>query len=145
MYAGYHVFRGTYYKCPSFYVDFTAEINESCDDYMTVNFTDLSFGATAWEWDVDGDDIVDYTEQNPTHVFTPGLYDVVLTIYNGSESITKVFPQFINFPSNLFETSKINLKLFIIDTNENSWEFKDSSDARFSRINDFISHNLSNC
>ena len=129
MYAGYHVFRGTYYKCPSFYVDFTAEINESCDDYMTVNFTDLSFGATAWEWDVDGDDIVDYTEQNPTHVFTPGLYDVVLTIYNGGESITKVFPQFINFPSNLFETSKINLKLFIIDTNENTWEFKDSSDT----------------
>tara|TARA_A100001011_G_scaffold398014_1_gene500913 strand:- start:79 stop:1821 length:1743 start_codon:yes stop_codon:yes gene_type:complete len=127
MYAGYHVFRGTYYECPSFNVDFDAEINESCDDYMTVNFTDTSVGATAWEWDVDGDDIVDYTDQNPSHVYTPGLYDIALKIYNGSESITKVFPQYINFTSNIYETSKVNLKLFIVDLNENTWEFKDSA------------------
>ena len=127
MYAGYHVFRGTYYKCPSFNVDFDAEVIESCDDYMTVNFTDTSVGATAWEWDVDGDDIVDYTDQNPSHVYTPGLYDIALKIYNGSESITKVYPQYINFTSNIYETSKVNLKLFIVDLNENTWEFKDSS------------------
>ncbi len=127
MYAGYHVFRGTYYECPSFNVDFDAEINESCDDYMTVNFTDTSVGATAWEWDVDGDDIVDYTDQNPSHVYTPGLYDIALKIYNGSESNTKVFPQYINFTSNIYETSKVNLKLFIVDLNENTWEFKDSA------------------
>ena len=127
MYAGYHVFRGTYYKCPSFNVDFDAEVIESCDDYMTVNFTDTSVGATAWEWDVDGDDIVDYTDQNPSHVYTPGLYDIALKIYNGSESITKVYPQYINFTSNIYETSKVNLKLFIVDLNENTWEFKDSA------------------
>ena len=127
MYAGYHVYRGTYYKCPSFNVDFDAEVIESCDDYMTVNFTDTSVGATAWEWDVDGDDIVDYTDQNPSHVYTPGLYDIALKIYNGSESITKVYPQYINFTSNIYETSKVNLKLFIVDLNENTWEFKDSA------------------
>lgn len=127
MYAGYHVFRGTYYKCPSFNVDFDAEVIESCDDYMTVNFTDTSVGATAWEWDVDGDDIIDYTDQNPSHVYTPGLYDIALKIYNGSESITKVYPQYINFTSNIYETSKVNLKLFIVDLNENTWEFKDSA------------------
>ena len=127
MYAGYHVYRGTYYKCPSFNVDFDAEINESCDDYMTVSFTDTSVGATAWEWDVDGDNVIDYTDQNPSHVYTPGVYDVSLKISNGSESITKVFPQFINFSSNIYETSKINLKLFIVDLNENTWDFKDSS------------------
>ena len=38
-----------------------------------------------------------------------------------------IFPQFINFPSNLHETSKVNLELFIIDVNENTWEFKDGS------------------
>ena len=125
MYAGFHTYK-TYYKCPSFNVNFDAEINESCDDYMTVNFTDTSVGATGWEWDVDGDDIVDYTDQNPSHVYTPGLYDVVLKIYNASESISKVFPQYINFISNIYETSKVNLKLFIVDLNENTWEFKDS-------------------
>ena len=126
MYAGFHTYK-TYYKCPSFNVDFEADINESCDDYMTVNFTDTSVGATAWEWDVDGDDTIDYTEQNPTHVYTPGIYDVTLKISSGSESITKVFSQFINFSSNIYETSKVNLKLFIVDLNENTWEFKDSS------------------
>ena len=50
---------------PIFQRRLEADINESCDDYMTVNFTDTSVGATAWEWDVDGDDIVDYTDQNP--------------------------------------------------------------------------------
>ena len=125
MYAGYHTYK-SYYKCPSFNVDFSAEKTESCDDYMTVDFTDTSVGATAWEWDIDGDDIVDYTEQNPSHVYTPGMYDVALKIYNGSESITKVFPQFVNFSSNIYETSMVNLKLFIVDINENTWEFKDS-------------------
>ena len=126
MYAGYHTFK-TYYKCPSFHVDFVADKNENCDNYMNVEFTDMSIGATAWEWDVDGDDIVDYTEQNPSHVYNPGIYDVVLKIFNGSESIIKVFPQFINFPSNQHETSKVNLELFIIDVNENTWEFLNSS------------------
>ena len=126
MYAGFHTFK-SYYKCPSFHIDFDADKNENCDDYMNVEFTDMSVGATAWEWDVDGDDIVDYTEQNPSHVYTPGIYDVALKIFSGSESITKVFPQFINFPSNLHETSKVNLELFIIDLNENTWEFKDGS------------------
>lgn len=127
MYAGYHLFRGTYYKCPSFNVDFTSEINESCDDYISVNFTDTSVGATAWEWDVDGDDIIDYTEQNPSHDYIPGIYDVTLKISNGSEILTKVFPQHINFSSNIYETSTVNLKLFIVDLNENTWEFKDSN------------------
>ena len=71
MYAGFHTFK-SYYKCPSFHIDFDAVKNENCDDYMNVEFTDMSVGATAWEWDVDGDDIVDYTEQNPSHVYTPG-------------------------------------------------------------------------
>ena len=126
MYAGFHTFK-SHYKCPSFNVDFIAEIFESCDDYMTVNFTDTSVGATAWEWDIDGDDITDYTEQNPTHVYTPGTYDVTLKISNGGETITKVFPEYINFSSNIYETSKVKLKLFIVDLNENTWEFKNSN------------------
>tara|TARA_Y100000991_G_scaffold72507_1_gene54537 strand:- start:29379 stop:31142 length:1764 start_codon:yes stop_codon:yes gene_type:complete len=126
MYAGYHTFR-SYYKCPSFNVNFLSEKSESCDDFMTVNFTDTSVGATAWEWDVDGDDIVDYTEQNPTHVYGTGIYDVTLKISNGSEYLTKVFPEYINFSSNIYETSKVNLKLFIVDVGENTWDFKDSS------------------
>ena len=74
MYAGSYI--QNLLQMSTFNVDFEADINESCDDYMTVNFTDTSVGATTWEWDVDGDDTIDYTEQNPTHIYTPGVYDV---------------------------------------------------------------------
>ena len=98
-----------------------------CDDNLVVNFYDNSVAAESWQWDVDGDDIIDYTDQNPTHNYTPGVYDVALTITNGSETLTKVFPQYINFTSNIYETSKVNLKVFIIDLNENTWELTDDN------------------
>ena len=123
MFAGYHTFK-SYYKCPSFHIDFTTEKQETCNDNLVVNFSDLSIGATTWQWDVNGDDIIDYTEQNPSHQYSPGNYDVALTISNGSNSLTKVFPSLINFSSNFIETEKIILNLMIVDLNENSWEFK---------------------
>ncbi len=129
MYAGYHYYRGTYYECPSFSVSFDYEKTLNCNNSMTVNFTDTSVGATSWEWDVNGDDVIDYTIQNPTHTFNePGSYDVALTISNGESEITKVFPQLFIFNSTDFETSIINLDLFIVDINENTWEFKNSND-----------------
>ena len=128
MYAGFHTFK-TYYECPSFNVDFYSEnIIDYCNDIMTVNFYDDSVGATSWEWDVNGDDIVDYTEQSFSHNYTPGVYDVTLKITNEDESLTKVFPEYINLKSSLFETSKIVLKLVVVDTEENSWELKNSND-----------------
>lgn len=69
-----------YLACPSAYVDFTADAFQECDDELTVTFTDLSVGALSWQWDVDGDHVIDYTTQNPTHTFTKGIYDVTLTI-----------------------------------------------------------------
>ena len=144
MYAGYHVFRGTYYKCPSFNVDFDYEKTLNCDNSMTVNFTDTSVGAISWEWDVNGDDIIDYTTQNPTHIFNqPNTYDVALTISNGESQITKVFPQILNYNSTDFETSVVNLKLFVVDINENTWEFKNSegdilySGGPYSEMNEY--------
>ena len=128
MYAGFHTFK-TYYECPSFNVDFYSEnIIDYCNDIMTVNFYDQSVGATSWEWDVNGDEIVDYTEQSFSHNYTPGVYDVTLKITNEDESLTKVFPEYIKLESSLFETSKIILKLVVVDTEENTWELKNSND-----------------
>jgi PKD repeat protein len=53
---------------------------------LQVQFTDASFtsdpgGITSWAWDVDGDNQVDYTTQNPTHTYTNcGSYTVSLTV-----------------------------------------------------------------
>jgi hypothetical protein len=128
MYAGYHAFK-SYYKCPSFNIDFNTDQNQDCDDNMSVNFTDTSVGAISWQWDVDGDDVIDYTVQNPSHTYTPGDYDVTLTITNSnSSSITKVFPSYINYSSSIYETTKVYLTIRVVyGVDQNTWEFTDSS------------------
>ena len=128
MYAGFHTFK-SYYECPSFNVDFTSVENQDCDDVITVDFTDTSTGAVSWQWDVDGDDTIDYTIQNPSHTYTLGDYDVTLTISNSnSSSITKVFPNYISHDSNIYDTTLVNLTINVANgINENTWEFKDSS------------------
>lgn len=50
---------------------------------LTVNFTDMSTGATAWNWSF-GDGGTS-TQQNPTYTYnTPGIYTVTLTITDGN-------------------------------------------------------------
>lgn len=100
IYASFQTTRN-YFTCPSFNVGFIADNTQTCEETLTVNFTDSSVGATSWEWDVDGDDIVDYASQNPTHTYTSsGYYDVSLTIYNGSSSITTSKSEYISIGAN---------------------------------------------
>ncbi|MFB9057748.1 choice-of-anchor J domain-containing protein [Mariniflexile ostreae] len=112
IYAFYKSARN-YLKCPSYHVDIHANSTQECGGSLTVQFTDTSFGAVAWSWDVDGDGLEDYTIQNPTHTYTSGIYDVTLTISKASgfrkkesdtkdikacpetKTITKTFPQYI--------------------------------------------------
>ncbi len=58
---------------------------------LSVNFTDLSTGATSWSWNF-GDGIGTSTAQNPTYEYTGvGTYTVTLTVTNtcGSDIETK--------------------------------------------------------
>ena len=129
MYAGYHAFKN-YYACPSLNVSFISEQTAiDCGEQLLVDFNDNSTNSSAWEWDVNGDDVIDYTTQNFSHTYeSPGSYDVSLKISNGSETITKVFPNYISFEANLFETSKIYLNVSVKNgVNQNTWEFKDGS------------------
>ncbi len=60
---------------------------------VELQFTDISVGIIdTWEWDFDGDGIVDDTVPNPRHTYeTPGNYTVSLTVGGpgGSSSETK--------------------------------------------------------
>ncbi|GGI57231.1 T9SS type A sorting domain-containing protein [Winogradskyella haliclonae] len=116
--------------CPSFNADFTANETQSCLPNLTVNFTDNSIGATSWSWDVDGDDIIDYTTQNVTHTYnTAGDYDVALTISDGTTSISKMKSDYINVGAPEISTTTIELTLTLDDwPDETTWQLLDEND-----------------
>jgi PKD repeat protein len=129
MYAGYHAFKN-YYSCPSLNVAFSSEENTiDCGEQLEVNFSDNSINPITWEWDVNGDDVIDYTESSFSHTYqSAGTYDVSLKISDGTTTVTKVFPNYISFSANIFETSKIYLNVSVKNgINENTWELKDGS------------------
>ena len=117
--------------CPSFSADFVADETQSCGTNLTVNFTDSSAGATSWAWDVNGDDIIDYTTQNVTHTYsTVGDYDVALTVSDGSNTISKLKSQYINVGAQEINTTEINLSLTLDNwPAETSWEFLDGDNT----------------
>ena len=125
-YATFHSLR-SYYSCPSFNISISDNVNIDCNNEFIVDFYDESIGAISWEWDVDGDDVIDYTEQNPTHVYTePGIYDVVLNVSNGSETLTKAFPARYDFKNNVSD-DLINFSISVVNPGENTWEIKHES------------------
>lgn len=73
--------------------DFTADVTTGLVP-LTVTFTDLStYWPTSWEWDFNGDLVVDNTTQNPVYTYTSaGTYTVSLTATNldGGDTETKV-------------------------------------------------------
>lgn len=68
---------------PQLVADFTATpLNVPAG--QPVQFTDATIGGPAeWQWDFNGDLIVDSFQQNPSHTFlTPGVYDIRLSVKN---------------------------------------------------------------
>lgn len=77
---------------PAPIASFTASVIEGTAP-LTVQFTDTSTGPpTAWEWNFDGDGVVDSTEHHPTVTYShPGVYTVSLRVTNagGTDYIAK--------------------------------------------------------
>jgi PKD repeat protein/pimeloyl-ACP methyl ester carboxylesterase len=70
---------------------------------LTVAFTDQSEGSpTVWEWDFDGDGIVDSTAQNPTWTYTePGDNTVILKVTADGEYDIRVATGYIKAADNI--------------------------------------------
>lgn len=68
-----------------------------------VNFSDLTSGATAWTWTFEGSISSSSNSQNPTSVcyFTPGQYDVQLSVTGACGSKDTIFQNFITVTPNL--------------------------------------------
>ena len=83
--------------------NFTANVTSGFAP-LTVQFNDLSQsydGIIAWEWDFNGDGIVDSNEQNPTHTYDEaGTYTVSLTVYEADgDSDTETKTDYITVTS----------------------------------------------
>ncbi|MBI5325738.1 MAG: PKD domain-containing protein [Ignavibacteriae bacterium] len=78
-----------------FGASFSADTNSGLIP-LTVNFTDLSFGnPISWTWNF-GDGGTSQ-QQNPSHVYTvQGIYNVSLTVSDGSQNSTKTKNDFIS-------------------------------------------------
>lgn len=72
-------------------------------DWSNCNLLECAFldgssgGPTSWEWDFDGDSVVDSTAQLPVHTYAaPGVYTVTLTVSNDggvtTDSYSRVIP-----------------------------------------------------
>ncbi|MEY8848457.1 T9SS type A sorting domain-containing protein [Psychroserpens sp. XS_ASV72] len=126
IYATYQTVRNNF-DCPTFSVDFTADATQTCQNSLTVNFTDSSVGATSWEWDVDGDLVTDYTTPNPTHVYnTPGIYDVSLVVSNAQTSIIKSVDGFVSVGSNESLPLSRNFNA-LTDIEDSGWKIDSNS------------------
>ena len=64
---------------------------------LDIQFTDESKGEIqAWEWDFDGDGIIDSTDQNPQYTYNePGNYTVSLTVSSPNGNNTAIQTEYI--------------------------------------------------
>lgn len=91
----YYLTTKNYFSCPSFNTDISVNNSQTCEESLTVNFSNTCLNATQWEWDINSDGIIDYTTQNPVHTYQKGVYDVTLKVSNKSKTITKTYSNFI--------------------------------------------------
>ncbi|SFN72892.1 Por secretion system C-terminal sorting domain-containing protein [Bizionia echini] len=133
MYATYALTRNNF-NCASISVDFTADITQSCQSSLTVAFSETTVGATSWAWDFDGDNITDYTTQNPTHTYlSSGLYDVKLSVSNAQNTISKSYTEYIKVGAT--ETLPLSRDFdALTDITENGWTVKSNSTANFTWV-----------
>ena len=99
--------------------NFTANITSGFAP-LTVQFNDSSVsydGIIAWEWDFDGDGIVDSNEQNPIYTYDEaGTYTVSLTVYEADgDSDTETKTDYITVTSAV-DTEPPTIESVTLDT-----------------------------
>ncbi|TXE11991.1 T9SS type A sorting domain-containing protein [Seonamhaeicola algicola] len=90
MYA-FYITQKHYLSSTNFNADVVASNTITCQNKLTVNFSNSCPNASAWEWDINSDGVIDYTSQNPSHTFNSGMYSVTLSVYKNSKKITKTY------------------------------------------------------
>lgn len=124
MYAFYHTAKN-YLSYELFNADFTADVSQTCENSLTVNFESSCENVTKWEWDINNDGIIDYTTKNPSHTFDNGVYDITLTASNKSQTIKKTLTNFIKVGTQTTVLNEDFEDIAIIG--DHGWTIKDVS------------------
>ncbi|MFA5418640.1 MAG: BACON domain-containing carbohydrate-binding protein, partial [Bacteroidales bacterium] len=76
----------------------------------TINFTDQSTGdPTSWQWTFEGGDPATSSEQNPSVFYsTPGVYDVTLTVGDGTNTNTMIKQEYITIKEEILSIDPIS-------------------------------------
>ncbi|MBN2175343.1 MAG: PKD domain-containing protein [Bacteroidales bacterium] len=94
---------------------FMADVTEVCEGEM-VSYVDYSTGnVTSWSWEFPGGDPESSTEQNPEVTYnTAGVYDVILTVSDGSNSNTYTRTDYItvNICTGMDELTEAGLSVY---------------------------------
>ena len=94
-------------------VDFSASVTAG-ENPLTVDFTDLSSGATGTGWSWDFGDGGTSPLQNPTHTYTlPGVHDVSLTVSVGQQDETVVKTGFIDVAHASLDRPLFNARTYL--------------------------------
>ncbi len=101
-----NVFANRGYIQANLTADFVADVTGGPAP-LTVHFTDQSVSIqdsiTAWEWDLDGDGVMDSNEKNPTWTYnTQGAYSITLKVFTASDSASVTKQNFITVNQGLF-------------------------------------------
>ncbi|OFY64149.1 MAG: hypothetical protein A3H98_14360 [Bacteroidetes bacterium RIFCSPLOWO2_02_FULL_36_8] len=127
-----------------------------------IQFIDSSLWATSWEWDVDNNGIVDYTNRNPNHTYSSsGIYSVKLKISNNnwSDSIIKTnfltlydapLPACTVYAKNLSNNYGIGIRNIVFNTINNTTDvakndggYKDFTCTKMTTLDTGVSYPIS--
>ena len=122
----------------SLIADFIAD-KTSITQGQTVNFTDISFGnPTSWQWTFQGGTPYTSTLQNPSNILynNPGVFNVTLTVSDGTSSNTKTKSGYIYVAQGLPSTMTLDFEgLADFTTMFDPWTTEDVNGGETYNIN----------
>ncbi|MEM9546580.1 MAG: PKD domain-containing protein [Bacteroidota bacterium] len=85
-----------YFTSDVFSNNFSADQTETCNNSLTVQFSEECVGEVSYQWDFQNDGTIDDTGPNPSFTYTEaGNYDVRLVVSDGSQEISRVMTGYI--------------------------------------------------
>lgn len=122
-----YINRRSYLTCSSINVNFNTTTVMSCDSPFVYSFQKQTTGVTNLQWDVNDDNITDYTSNNPTHTYSSsGVKWVSLSGVNAGITYMRYKPIEFIVPHKVPKLLDFNSSLIL----PNGWKYYNPDNAR---------------